>query len=337
MLKNFVNERKIATFAYYKNTNMKKYLLALATILVGAISSNAQLVNPGFETWSPDPLNSSALDPNSGGSTSMGWQCFNLLSSSFLGSSPISVFQSTNAHGGTYSAKIVTVKLTTTSYGYVSSYGVPDTMGMVLTGTFSGTSIKVGIPFTQRIAQFQFYYEYAPNGTDTASCSVVLSHFSGGKRNTLGAGIFKTPATASAWTQGTVNIYWDSLSGNPDTITVVFSSSSLSPGGKPKLGSTLYVDDASVVTGINELNAPSTNVNVYPNPASDNVYFNISGNDMGSYVNVYDMTGKQINSYAIRNNRANISTQYYNAGLYFYQIYDKSGSLMKTGKFSIVR
>jgi hypothetical protein len=76
---------------------MKKYLLAisvLALVLTSTISK-AQFISSqadDFEIWSADPLNSAAMDPNSGVGT-LGWQCLNILSSGFTGNSPVSFFQ----------------------------------------------------------------------------------------------------------------------------------------------------------------------------------------------------------------------------------------------------
>jgi hypothetical protein len=325
---------------------MKKHLLILATLIVGAFSAKAQIISAtqdNFEVWTANAYSAgSAPDPNSGIGNA-GWWEFNILSNStFLGGSPISVTEGTTTPspaGGDY-AIITTVALTTTSWGYVKAYGIPDTMGMLLTGVLSASpspSIKTGVPYKLRLSQLNFYYKYAPNGVDTASCSIVVSHFSGGKRNILGAGVVQYTSTVSSWTMGTVNMFYDSATGNPDTIFVVFSSSGLGKASKPKVGSVFMVDGVSEVTGINELHAPATQINVYPNPASTEVNFAITGNDMAQHADIYDITGKKINTYSIMNNLAAISTVNYAPGLYFYQVYDKSGALMKTGKFSVSR
>jgi|SRR6185312_9975748 len=315
---------------------MKKYLLALATLVIGAVSSNAQLINSGFETWTKNTYTTTtAYDPNNGVGTS-GWWDFNILNNSFLGSAPISVTRdSVTVHSGKYSAKVTTVVLGS-SWTYVKSYGVPDTMGYIITGNINvvglSATVKTGIPFTQRISQFQFFYQYMPNGVDSAYCAVSLTRTIGGKRNVLGGGFFYTATAASSWTPGSVTIFWDSAA-TPDTINIVFSSSGRS---KAKPGSILYVDDASVV-GINEVSAPAENINVYPNPASTEVNFAITSTEQAARADIFDITGKKMNSYTLNNNLGSFSTSGYANGLYFYQVYSKQGSLMKTGKFSILR
>lgn len=318
---------------------MKKSLLIVASLLIGAYTSNAQIINPNFATWTDDEASPTVKDPNAGAGFS-GWWDFNFLNESpFLGGSTPAVTpdSTTTYNGAKYSAKITTVALTSTSAGIVSKYGVKDTMGLMFTGNISvaGTaiSVKTGEPWGNRLTQFSFYYQYAPNGVDSASCAVVVSHFSGGKRNTLGAGIVKIFSTVSSWTLGTVNITYDSAVGLPDTIFVEFSSSSQL--SKPKVGSTLLVDGISTVDGVNEVSATPASVSVYPNPATNAVHFTITGNDIANYINVFDMTGKKITTLDAHNNIAILNSSELASGLYFYQLYNKAGNLMKTGKFSI--
>ncbi|HTA82212.1 MAG TPA: T9SS type A sorting domain-containing protein [Bacteroidia bacterium] len=318
---------------------MKKSLLIVASLLIGAYTSNAQILNPDFATWSDTPLigSSSVKDPNSGLGTT-GWWSFNLLNYSLLGSSPVSVTpdSTTTYSGAKYSAKITTVVLTSTSYSSVKAYGIPDTMGLIMTGNISqsgfGAKVVKGEPWNNRLTSFNFYYQYTPNGVDTASCSVVVSSTTGGVRTTIGAGELKITAAASSWTLGTVNMTY--VNGNiPDTILVMFSSSSLL--SKPKPGSVFLIDGVSTVDGVNEVSATPASVSIYPNPATNAVHFTITGNDIANYINVFDMTGKKITTLDAHNNIAILNSSELASGLYFYQLYNKAGNLMKTGKFSI--
>jgi hypothetical protein len=323
---------------------MKKSLLfvSLALLFIGTANAQLQVPNDGFETWKPDGI-SGALNPNSGSGSSSWWD-FNMFNSPFLGSSPVSVFrESTTVYSGTYSAKIVSVALTHNSDSLVNTYnyGILDTMGIMVTATvtesFSGAAVTLGIPFTNPITEFDFYYQYAPNGTDTASCSVQLWRHVGSKRKIIGAGLFVTHSTVSSWTLGQAHITYDTVCA-PDSILILFNATSNYI--KPKAGSILYVDSANAINaGINEINAPSANVDIYPNPASSQVNFRISaaGSEQGHTIQVYDITGKMVNSYPVANNHATINTSTYNSGLYFYQLYDKDGQQLSVGKFSVVK
>jgi hypothetical protein len=321
---------------------MKKRLLIVASLLIGAYTSNAQIIiNPNFSTWTDTPLisSSSVKDPNNGLGTT-GWWSFNLLNYSLLGGSPVSVTPDsiTTYNGAKYSAKITTVALTASSYNNVKAYGIPDTMGLILTGNISqsglGAKVLKGEPWNNRLTSFSFYYQYMPNGVDTASCSVVVSSTSGGVRTTIGAGELKISTATSTWTLGTVNMTYVAP-GFPDTILVTFSSSSVL--SKPKVGSTLLIDGVSAVDGVNEVSVAPASVSVYPNPATNEVHFNVTSSGITSYINVFDMTGQKVSTIDTHNNFATLNSSQLASGLYFYQLYDRAGSLMKTGKFSIYK
>src|ERR1035437_1149708 len=240
---------------------MKKHLLILPALALvfASQAAHAQLINPGFETWSADALVPSAMNPNTGnGST--GWWTYNMFNYSFLGSSPLSVFKCDTAHSGTYSARIKTVIYTPTSNSYNAPWGVSfighnylDTLAILFNGTTNETSAsyKPGIPFTQKIATLSFWYQYAPQAGDTAECRALLVT----NRVAQGGGLIKiTNVTGPTWQQATITFaYVNSLT--PDTLYILFSSSSLDH--KPKAGSVLLVDDVSVtlLTGINETQA----------------------------------------------------------------------------------
>jgi len=328
---------------------MKKYLLFLLvvsfTLSINPAKAQVSIVDDsadGFETWANDPLGAQAKDPNTGNAGASGWQCLNSLASVIFNTSgppytPVSVFQdSTLVHRGRYSCKITSVVLNATGYSYVQSLAKHDTIGVVFLGavTSNNPPITLGVSFPHRIDTFSFWYQYVPATNagipDTASCSVVLTHY----HHEVGAGSLLLNATGT-WTKKSVKIIYDSAFG-PDTLNVLFSSSSLY---KPLPGSALYIDDAGTPLnplGINETNTPSASVDVYPNPASNKVNLRISGQNAYG-VEVFDITGKKINTYSVKNNAANINTQTYSPGLYIYQLYDKEGALIKVGKFSVAQ
>jgi hypothetical protein len=331
----------------YKTKTMKKNLLILsAAVLAFSLNTvKAQtIINTNadnMETWAPDVFG--VNEPNGGGSGVPGWQCLNILSSSFTGSSPVTVFEeNTIVHQGSHSCKIVSDTLTATSYSYVKGF-VPDTVGVVLSGTLtSKPSFIPGVPFTKRITAVTFWYQYIPKVVasipDTAYALVELTHHTTAT-NILGGGTLKMTA-AGTWTQGTIPVFYDSLTGNPDSITVVFSACNYTSKNRPLPGSILYVDQVATTSpaGVEPLTFSSSDLDVYPNPSSSQVNFRISmpGNDAFS-IAVYDITGKKIGTYDAKNGVNAINTSGFNSGLYFYQLYSVSGQQLKTGKFSVVR
>ena len=103
--------------------NLQLFLACLILLVTQTI--NAQIINPGFETWTNDAIVPTAMNPNSGNNTS-GWWDFNYFNSSFLGSSPISVTRCTDTvHSGSYSARVQTRVYTPTSWNYYNTWGIP--------------------------------------------------------------------------------------------------------------------------------------------------------------------------------------------------------------------
>ena len=299
------------------------------TIFFSTQRANAQLINAGFETWSNDAIVPTAMNPNSGNATS-GWWDFNYFNSSFLGSSPVSVTRcSDTVRTGTYSARLQTRVYTPTSWNYYNSWGIPfighaynDTLGILFNGNVNvnNQTYAPGIPFTQKITQFKFYYQYKPTGNDTAVCRVLLVN----QRNPIAGGVFKTNVATgnSGWQQATINLtYINSLT--PDTLWVLMSSSSLDKN--PKAGSILWVDDASVTlpTGINEVLNGEQDMEIFPNPSTGvfSIYSQILSNEE-QYIEVYNILGAKVHSSAKSKLSAySIDLSQQPKGLYFVKVY----------------
>lgn len=329
---------------------MKKYLLLLSTIVLALSFNTAKAQNviisdstDDFETWARDPVNGAIYDPNNGSAVLAQWQCLNPLTSPIFGSGPQSVFKdSTIVHSHKYACKIVSCVFPSGGYSLISAFIPHDTVGIVMGGTITaGPSFKLGIPFHRQIATYSFWYQYAPmmnsGKPDTAGISITMTHQSSvdNKTYTVGAGALLMNTTSGNWVQATVNILYDSsASHNPDTIDILWSSSSLY---KPAPGSVLYLDGVTIPMGVNEIQAPDAKVEVYPNPASTEVNFLITSENQANNVAVFDITGRKVDTYSVRNNKASVNTSTYSNGMYTYQVRDKSGALIKVGKFSVVR
>jgi hypothetical protein len=326
---------------------MKKYLLILSVVFVGMMqTTKAQNTYPivprydDFEIWYQDPANGSAMDPDTGTFNVPCWLTLNPLSSPLIGPPPhpVSVFKdSTTVHSGKYSCRVLSVVYNATAYNYIKSFIPHDTLGALLLGTLTNApSIIPGYPYTHHISSFTFWYQYAPQMNagkpDTASCAVVLTRLLHGDfRKQIASGRIVMNNTSNTWVQGTVNLTYDTAGCNPDTIQVIFASSSLY---KPAPGSTLILDGVSPL-GVDELvDGVPTAITVYPNPASAAVNFSISGAPAHA-IDVYDITGKKVNTYPVKDFNLTINTSSYPTGIYLYKVYNKSGEVMKTGKFNI--
>lgn len=322
---------------------MKKIiqLISCLTLLFTTQKVNAQLINAGFETWTNDVLVPTAMNPNSGNGTT-GWCDYNYFNSSFVGSSPISVTRcSDTVHSGSYSVRLQTRVYTPTSWNYYNAWGIPfighpynDTLGILFNGNanVSTQTYAPGIPFTQKITQFKFYYQYKPFGNDTAECRVLLVN----QRNPIAGGTFKTNVStgASGWQQATINLtYVSSLT--PDTLWVLMSSSSLDKN--PKAGSILWIDDASVTlpTGINQLFNDEKEVEIFPNPSSGifSIYSKATNNE-DQFIEVYNVLGEKVFSTTGNKQLSNtIDISQSPKGIYYVKFY--SGAKCNTRKIVV--
>lgn len=320
---------------------MKKKLLLFVqcTIYLLAPLAKAQIINPGFETWTADMLVPTAMNPNSGNGTT-GWWDYNLYNSSFLGSSPISVTRVTDTvHSGTYAARIESKVYTPTSWNLYNSYGTPfighpynDTLGILFNGNVnvSAATYFPGIPCTSKLTQYKFWYQYSPNGNDTAECRVSL--ISGGVP--VAGGIFKTNVATSGWQQATINFtYISSLT--PDTLYVLYSAASLDMSPKPH--SILWIDDVTVTlpTGIEEGMGSENDVDIFPNPS--NGKFSVVHETQwyqSQTIQVYTTLGALIYSETNKNkSNFEINISNYPKGIYFVKFDD--GEITTTKKIVV--
>lgn len=315
---------------------MKKNLLILSVFALVFTSgiTYAQLINPGFETWTNDLAVPTAMNPNSGNATT-GWIDYNFFNYSLVGSSPVSVFRCDTAHSGNYSARIETVIYTPTSYNIYKAWGIPfighnylDTLGILFDGNLNETTqtYMPGIPCTQKLSSFSFYYKYAPKAGDTAECRVLLVK----QRNAVGGGLVKITSATSAWTQATIPfLYVDTV--QPDTLYILFSSSSLDRHPKP--GSIFWIDDASVtiLSSVNDIQILNE-MNIFPNPTSG--IFKLQLNSGQTAINnhqlsIFNMLGEKIYSSQINSDKTEIDLSKAPQGIYLVQIKTDKGVATK--------
>lgn len=312
---------------------MKKTLLILSALsLFLTMKMNAQIINPGFETWTADMLVPSAMNPNSGNDT-YGWWDFNYFNSSLVGSSPISVTRCTDTvRTGSYSVRLQTKVYTPTSWNIYKTWGIPyigheynDTLGILFDGkvNVSNQTYRPGILCTQKLTQFKFYYQYKPNGIDTVECRVSL--LSAG--SLVAGGIFKTNVAtgSSGWQQAVVNFTYISSS-TPDTLLILYSSSSLDRA--PKAGSILWIDDVSVSlpTGVEEVLGDENTMVLFPNP-SNGVFSINRQNNKPQTVEIFNLLGVKIYSTTNTNQATtDIDISHSPKGIYFVEMYDEEKS-----------
>lgn len=86
--------------------------------------------------------------------------------------------------------------------------------------------------------------------------------------------------------------------------------------------------------GVSENAVRVPDVSVFPNPAQYQVNFVIDVLKASS-VRVYDVTGRFINEYVVKNNRSTINTSHYVNGIYSYTVIGEEDTILKHGKFAV--
>ena len=74
----------------------------------------------------------------------------------------------------------------------------------------------------------------------------------------------------------------------------------------------------------------------YPNPATSNITFDFQKNlDRGHTIQLYNFLGKKVYEATNLNQKTTINLSDYNRGVYIYQLFDKTGKLIESGKFQV--
>ncbi len=260
---------------------MKKQLLILSTILAtGAFAQ--QLPNTSFEDWTNQFFYE---EPT-------GWATANPVIL-FDAEANISVTKSTDAHAGTYAARIES-----TAADFEGT-GNPEIIpGIIFNGfiDFASGALVAGTPFNFRPDSFKGWAKYSPVSGDIWGVQATLSKWDPvlGVRNPIAEGFYASDASTSSYTSFEFDFNYDSED-FPDTITVfVFSSNPEAA----QLGSILFVDDFSLdYTSSAGLNENSTDYfKAYPNPVTDELRLR---SEIDETVQIYSANGKLVKTISI--------------------------------------
>lgn len=79
-------------------------------------------------------------------------------------------------------------------------------------------------------------------------------------------------------------------------------------------------------------------VKAYPNPASSKIYFEIQRNNDKVYeIIVFNFLGKKVDHLKSVSGRTELNLENYYSGLYIFQLRERGGALLETGKFNVVK
>lgn len=86
------------------------------------------------------------------------------------------------------------------------------------------------------------------------------------------------------------------------------------------------------------LAAPAQVVKCYPNPATSFVNFEFPKNiDKSNNLLVFSFVGKKMTEVPVNDSKITVVLNDYYRGVYVYQLRDKGGNIVESGKFSVIK
>ena len=266
------------------------------------------------------------------GSNPTGWVSANIIATG-------TVTASTPGYGGSVSAaKIETKTLAINPNPNI----IPTTSGILLAGKlqqvgFSYTILQ-GQPYTNKPEGMAYYTKYTPVGVDSGFAYVLLSKWNTvtNKRDTIAIGGDTIKSAIATWTKRNVHLFYTTTTVTPDTLQILFSSSSRTAA---QLGTLMYVDEINLyeagTSGVKE--TIEKDFELYPNPANN--YF-IVKNYKSKYSSMMlrDLTGQvKLQSQLAKNESTKIDLNELASGVYFVSILNDRGEIIQTKKLNVVK
>lgn len=79
-------------------------------------------------------------------------------------------------------------------------------------------------------------------------------------------------------------------------------------------------------------------IKAYPNPASSKIYLELQRNNDKQYeIIVYNFLGKKVDHFKNINQKTTVPLDNYYPGIYIFQVRDRDGVLVESGKFNVVK
>ena len=330
---------------------MKKIYFLFIALMAGTSAMAQTVTNGGMETWRSGTSGSSPVVPIHAPTQWYGIDSLIIGAEElfvpllYTGYAPTDLHtqlwqESTIKHGGSSSAKMMTLKQDTLG----RFAGILSNANVNLNITAMSYSFSGGQPITDPIGTVSAWVQYTAGldsithlpGIDSGIMTVTVYAKVLGNDSAVGTAMVKIgPSTSFQQITATVN-YNDSLNGVFDTVRISFASS----GQTGALdSSTLYVDDVTMtyhapfVNAVKNVNAANA-ASVYPNPAAAMLY--VEGDNIGgANLQVYSVSGQVVMTKTLnKKNAIDITTL--PEGLYVYTI-TNSDNTVQRGKISVVR
>jgi len=270
---------------------------------------NTLIAGGGFESWIMHSYEDATY-----------WNSFNFVSAIYP---PAYVTKTTDAYSGTYAMKITTTLFNNNQ----------DTLAHISNGRMLYDDFTGGMPTQLNPHKVTGYYKYIPVGFDSALVALRGYGFDNqGTYQNIENNLIKLPPAAS-YTYFEIELYY---TGWPriDTLGIAFASSNIYDGQQwAKAGSVLIIDSLNVEyfpVGMAE-NQTEKLANVYPNPASNQIHFDIEATDNMLDIMLINVQGQVVINRKIDDKSLDVSTL--PSGIYFYKINTERN--LYQGKFSV--
>lgn len=246
---------------------------------------------------------------------------------------PETTLKSTDAHSGTYAARMVTARWPIVNLLLT---------GTLATGTFNTTAtppdnLQMGMPFTGRPDKFKGWYKYNAQGGDSCDIYAILSKWNTGtnQRETVGEAWLRSDQAVTAYTQYDLSFTYTS-GDTPDTISIVFASSAAGDQLMGQVGAELFIDEIEFeyATGISQVLMPEAAVKAYPSPAAERVTLEWDKRFTKGAMRIYDVTGKVMAEQPANGMKTEFQVTDWPAGTYHYLLLDGE-SKMASGTFMV--
>ncbi|HOH83405.1 MAG TPA: T9SS type A sorting domain-containing protein [Bacteroidales bacterium] len=285
---------------------MKKIYVTLL-ILFSCFSLNAQVVNGGFENW----INDSVPE------TWNGTISVDVIIQNYE-------FNTVSKTNDSYSESFAAVVSTGKTIPYVEillpgiiSYGNNQIKLNISDFSLVITSIG-GIPINVIPTKIKGYYKYSGVNNDTMAIYADCFYNS----ILIGQGVFSDSCDQTLYVPFEIDIAY-SEEEVPDMINIIATSSG---GYMPQAGSMLYLDDLSMeytMAGISE-SLPLDMLSIYPNPTTGLLTLKLNSGET-NIVNIYDYTGKLIETTGIDGPYFTLDMRSYVNGSYFVEVVNSGG------------
>ena len=86
------------------------------------------------------------------------------------------------------------------------------------------------------------------------------------------------------------------------------------------------------------INIPAKTVKFYPNPAISFINFEFDDKYDNSYsLLIFNFLGKKVDEFKVTDKKITVSVTDYFRGIYIFQLIDKQGDIVESGKFQVIK